>query len=259
MIFIPLVILQLWLAHALVFFPHEFAHSFTAWLLGWKANPLALNYGTPSLAVVLAQFGINENVNYQPIFSSGNGWVAGIIAASGMVIGNMLVTFFLSLWLYRMAHRRHLPIFGMLLYWTTVASVGNFWDYVPIRVFATSGDMFTIAKGFACSPWLVLLVLGIPTAIALVYLFQKFQAKALMWFFPDSKVKRGLMIILTAFAIFGFYGAAGWAEDCGPESRWLSKFSVLILAPLMMIYGLWNDRKSVQIKLGVGDHKKSQY
>ncbi len=34
-----LAILQLWFAHAIGFMIHEYAHSFTAWLLHTKANP----------------------------------------------------------------------------------------------------------------------------------------------------------------------------------------------------------------------------
>jgi hypothetical protein len=30
---------------------------------------------------------------------------------------------------------------GMFAYWATVASVGNFLDYVPVRTFTTEGDM----------------------------------------------------------------------------------------------------------------------
>lgn len=29
----------------------EFSHSLTAWILGWKSNPLALNYAQPSVVV----------------------------------------------------------------------------------------------------------------------------------------------------------------------------------------------------------------
>ena len=48
----------MWAAHACVFFAHEYAHSFTAWLLGWKSNPLALHYPRPTPVVLLLQFGI---------------------------------------------------------------------------------------------------------------------------------------------------------------------------------------------------------
>jgi hypothetical protein len=42
---IKLVVLIL-VSHAIAFFCHELAHSVTAWLLGAKADPLALNYGS---------------------------------------------------------------------------------------------------------------------------------------------------------------------------------------------------------------------
>jgi hypothetical protein len=31
-----------WCAHTVGYLVHEYAHSFSAWTLGWKANPLAL-------------------------------------------------------------------------------------------------------------------------------------------------------------------------------------------------------------------------
>jgi len=66
--FLGLLIVQLWAAHACVFFAHEFAHSFMAWILGWKSNPLALNYAHPTLTVLLIQLGIDQNVDELPIF-----------------------------------------------------------------------------------------------------------------------------------------------------------------------------------------------
>jgi hypothetical protein len=44
-----LVVIQLWLAHVIGFLMHEYAHSFTAWLLHYKANPLDLDYGHLSI------------------------------------------------------------------------------------------------------------------------------------------------------------------------------------------------------------------
>ena len=42
---IVVLVFQLWLAHALAYLAHEYAHSFVAWGLRCKANPLARNYG----------------------------------------------------------------------------------------------------------------------------------------------------------------------------------------------------------------------
>ena len=33
------------IVHALAYFHHEYSHSTTAWLLGFKASPFAINYG----------------------------------------------------------------------------------------------------------------------------------------------------------------------------------------------------------------------
>jgi hypothetical protein len=245
-VFIPLLFFQIWLAHALCFFSHEFSHSITAWLLGWKENPLALNYGHLSVAILLAQFGIDENVNYQPIFSTGLGRQAGIIAAAGMVIGNMFITYTLSRWFYRLAKRRNSQTWGMFFYLTAVASLGNLWDYIPIRTFATGGDIHIMTQGFDCSPWLILLVLGVPTMFGLIYFFRKIQPDTLLWLFPNSKTKRGIMIVLTSFGLFSFYGAAGWVDEYGLESKWLSIFSIFVVFPVMTLYGFWHIKKTSQ-------------
>lgn len=54
-LFWPLVLIQLWFAHAIGYLAHEYAHSFTAWIAHSKANPLALNYGHLSLKNILLQ------------------------------------------------------------------------------------------------------------------------------------------------------------------------------------------------------------
>ena len=40
-----LAIFQVWLAHAVGYLVHEYAHSLIAWVCHTKANPLALDYG----------------------------------------------------------------------------------------------------------------------------------------------------------------------------------------------------------------------
>jgi hypothetical protein len=89
---VGLTIIHIWAAHALAFFPHEYAHSIVAWLLGWKSNPVDLDYAHPSLIVFLFQLGINQKVSEAPIFASGHGVDAGLIAVAGIAIGNALVS-----------------------------------------------------------------------------------------------------------------------------------------------------------------------
>jgi hypothetical protein len=217
-VFGVVLILQLWVAHAFAFFSHEYAHSFTAWLMGWKSNPLALYYAHPTLVVFLAQLGINQDVNEAPIFASGHGRDAAIIAAAGMVIGNGLISFSLSRFGYAVAERRNHKGWAMFFYWTTVASLGNFIDYVPVRTFTSDGDMGSIERGFGWSPWIVLLVLGLPAAILLIYFLLRIEPATMSRLFSDDGPKQTLMVLVTAGVLFGFYGAAGLLEG-GPISH----------------------------------------
>jgi len=235
-VFVALVAVQMWAAHAFAFFIHEYAHSFTAWLLGWKGNPLALNYAHPTLLVLLTQLGISENVDYAPIFASGHGRQAAFIAAAGGVIGNALITFPLSRWGYAIAKRRGLRGWAMFAYWVCVASVGNFIDYVPVRTFTNEGDMGTLERGLGWTPWTVLALVGIPTTIALVYFLLRIEPSTLQWLFPYSFPRRIVMVALTAFSLFCFYGAAGWSGG-GPTSHMMSLVSVCAVFPLTALVG----------------------
>ncbi len=241
-VFILFTIILLFILHALAFFPHEYGHSFTAWILGWKENPLALNYGHLSVGNLLVQLDIDENVNYSPIFAGGLGYQAAIIAAAGVVIGNVIITYPISRLGFYKAKERNAKSWGLFFYWFCLASVGNFIDYVPIRTFAHDSDMFTVEKGFGCSPWWVIVVLGIPFTILLFQFFLRFVPAALHWLFPDSTGRRMVMIILTTFIMFGFYGSAGWSE-ADAVSHTMSVISVCVLVPAMIIFNWWYTEK----------------
>ncbi len=234
--FALLIVTQLWATHLIGFFAHEYAHAILAWLLGWKSNPFALHYGHLTAANLLMQGEIDENVNYAPISSAGHGWQAGMIAAAGAAIGNGLVTYPLSLWGYAMARRRDSRTWAMFSYWLCVMSIGNFVDYVPVRTFSFREDMHTVVRGFDCSPWWVLFVLGVPFGIAVVRFFARFAPDALRWLLPESPTRRGVLVCLTAFAVFCFFGAAGLSNS-GAVSHWISVASIYLLFPGMTVAG----------------------
>jgi hypothetical protein len=247
-LFVLVTVLMLWVAHALAFFPHEYAHSITAWLLGWKSNPLALNYGHLNASNLLAQFDIDENVDYAPIFAGGYQHQAGIIALAGLLFGNFLFTYPLSRWGYYYAKQHGLHTWALFFYWLCVASIGNLIDYVPVRTFAYTGDMHTLITSFNCSPWLVMLLLGVPFVVILCHLFFSFAPQALHWLFPVSAGKRAIMVMLSGFAVFGFYGAAGWSA-ADPVSHQISVFSVCVFVPLSIFLGFWlTDRFWLNLK-----------
>jgi hypothetical protein len=234
---IALLLGQLWAAHAVVFFTHEYAHSITAWLLGWKSNPLDLNYAHPTLKVILLQLGIDQNVDERPIFASGHGADAALIAAAGAVIGNGLIALPLSRLAYRRAIQRRRFGWALLAYWCTVASVGNFFDYVPIRTFTLDGDMGSVQRGLGWSPWTLLAIFGVPTLIAMVWLFLRVVPETLRQLFPTSTPRQALVAVVTVGVMFGFYGAVGLLEG-GPVAHRLSTISVDFLLPAAVIAAL---------------------
>lgn len=234
---IGLLIAQLWAAHAVVFFTHEYAHSFTAWLLGWKSNPLDLNYAHPTLKVILLQLGIDQNVNEVPIFTSGHGADAALIAAAGAVLGNGLIALPLSRLAFRAAIQRRRFGWALFAYWCTVASVGNFFDYVPIRTFTLGGDMGSVERGFGWSPWTLLVIFGVPTLIAMMWLFLRVVPSTLRQLFPTSATRQALVAVVTVGVMFGFFGAVGLLEG-GPVSHWLSTVSVELILPVAIVVAL---------------------
>ena len=130
---------------------------------------------------------------------------------------------------------------GMFWYWVCIASLGNLFDYVPIRTF-TDGtdfyqDMYAVERGLGWSPWTLLVVFGIPTALLLGYFVLRIAPETLRWLFPISGTKRGLLAVLTAFVLFDFYGAAGWSSG-GPISHTMSVASVCLLGPVTAVVGV---------------------
>jgi hypothetical protein len=228
-----LVAIQLWFAHAIGFFMHEYAHSFSAWLMHYKSNPLDLNYGHLSINNILWQSDIDENVDYAPIFAGGRGPLASLIAVAGVLIGNG-ITYVVSRLLYTRAKQRKMPAWAMFFFWICVMSVGNFLCYVPVRTFTTHADMATTAKGLNVSPWVIALVLGIPFAFALWHFLAKILPDAEAFLFPESLLSQRVLVLLTTFLLFVFFGNAG-IHGYGSISHGLSVVSAFILFPVVTI------------------------
>jgi len=225
-------VVLLWFAHALGYFLHEFAHSFTAWILGFKANPLALTYGHLSGANVLMQAEVEENVDYDPIFAAGKGMLAALIAGAG-VLAN--VAFYLgSRKLYSTCKRFDWKPAGLFSVLFCLMNAGNFLDYVPVRTFATHGDMATLERGLQISPWWVAVVAGIPFAWAIWQFFHSLLPDARMLLFSNSQLRQIALVVTSSFMMFGYYGSSG-LHGYGEICRRISFFSVLAVLPAALI------------------------
>ncbi|WP_244894988.1 hypothetical protein [Acetobacter indonesiensis] len=153
------IFLSVILAHAIDFFLHEFAHSFTAWALGWKDNPFALNYGKPTIDNILMQQQIDENVRYTPIFAAHSGIQGALIAAAGPLIANgggSIICGHVLRAIGRQPLQTVWSITGMWLFtWLAAFNVFNVWSYAPLRALSSHGDMALIAEGLGVPNWLI--------------------------------------------------------------------------------------------------------
>jgi len=229
----------LWLiAHAMGYLSHEFAHTFCAVGLGWKRDPFDLDWGTASPMNLILQQEVDENVDYAPVFASGHAIDAGLIALAGAALGNLVMSLALGLVAYAMARKRDLVAAGCFAYWLVTMSVGNLLSYVPLRVFTSHADMHTVQLGFGWMPMQLLLFVGTPFFIAVLWFFLSFQPKALRSLFPESTSRRYVMVLLTSATVFGFFSMGG-LSGYGETSHTLSLGFMLGLFPLSLLLGLF--------------------
>lgn len=229
----------LWLlfTHAFVFFLHEYSHAFLAWGLGFKDNPLALDYGNADLSNLLLQQQIDENVDYDPIFAAGHGFQAAAIALAGVLFGNALVYLVIHGALVRFGSR--LGRGGTLFFfWSAVMAAANCWSYAPIRTVTTHADMFTAAKGLGISVWLML---PLATAVSLAILWACFRrllplvVDTLLRLPPSQSVFVRATAASLVFAVFGSVAIGG---NYGDTSAVFSILSIFVVQPLVLMASL---------------------
>lgn len=200
-------LLTIVLAHHAAVIAHEYAHSFMAWALGYKSDPLVITWGGRSIANALLLINIGERVDYAAMFAHGDGPAAALVGFAGPGLANGTL-YLLSLWLLqRPAVRRNTLLFGFV-FWFNFMNVGNFFDYVPIRTFAPSGDIAHIVQGLVIPAWIALVVLGIPTALAMWFFFARTLPRALGRM-AESTFQRAGVVTLSVLIMFGYFGLVG--------------------------------------------------
>lgn len=207
----PLFIL---VSHYLVVFSHEYMHSFMAWFLGAKSNPLSLQYGGTSWLNILLLANIDENVNYNFLLSSGHGYQVALIAFAGVGIANALL-YIISLFLLKNPEIKQRIFLYYFLFWFNIMNLGNFYDYVPIRTFVTHGDVYHFVKGLNVSPWIVYFIAGYAVAL----LIRQFFVKTLISAYIDLKITsitgKVALLSICVFILFGFFGGFFYAFHLG--------------------------------------------
>jgi hypothetical protein len=233
------------IAHYTAVLPHEYAHSFMAFALGYKSDPLVIHFGGRSITNLILLINIDEQVNYAPMFAQGAGWAAALVGFAGPGLANGML-YLLSLFLLRRPAIRSNGFPFMFVFWFNFMNVANFYDYVPVRTFATHGDIAHITQGLGISAWTALVVLGIPTAIAMWFLFTHTLPQALGRLAPDSLSRQAFIVNLSVVIMFGYFGLAGFV-GYGEPSHTLSMLSLCVI-PIMLIF-CWPSRRWMRARV----------
>jgi hypothetical protein len=223
------------IAHAGAYMTHEYSHSFVAWALGWMRDPLALDYGHPMLYNILFLGDIGDNVQYDPIFAGGHGVLASVIALSGTVIGNGLLYFILYFIATMDAVASNRALLSAV-YWIGVMCAGNVWGYVPIRAITSHADIAIAAKGFGVPTWVQFPFLIVPALYVVYHFFCRMVPRCLWLISAGSKINMALVIALTAYWFFAFFGGDGTDGSYGLVSQLLAITSKYFLFPLAVMW-----------------------
>ena len=222
-------------AHALAYLTHEYAHSVTAWALGWMEKPFGIDYGPATVYNFIFLGDVSDNVQYDPIFASGHGVAAATIALAGPFLGNGLLYFAVSaLASRRSVNSRH--YLSMFLYWLALMCAANVWSYVPIRAITTHADIALAAKGFGISTVALFPFVMLPSAIITGHFLTRLFRAHYQRIAAGSIVNFVVLTAFTGFWYFSFFGGDGIGGSYGLVSQVLSIASRYLLFPLCVAH-----------------------
>jgi len=158
------------LTHYAAVLPHEFGHSLMAWILGWKANPLAIHWGAPTVFNILTLIEIDEAVDYDNAFAAGARQAVTAIALAGPIFANATL-FAVSRWLWARKCTTLGVVAAQALFWFIFMNLVNLYVYIPIRTFSPTGDVAHFVQATDISPWAIYVIGGSIVAVATVDFF----------------------------------------------------------------------------------------
>lgn len=227
------------LSHYAAVLPHEFAHSFMAWALGRKDNPLAITWGGDSLTNMLLLTGIDENVNYRNVFAQGPASYVAWIAFAGPGIANGAL-YLLSLAWLKHAWLQTRPILFYFVFWFNFMNLANLYDYVPIRTFSARGDVANFVHGLGISPWYVYSVGGYLVGTAIVGFLRRGLMRAYECLGLQTTAARSSLMACSVAILFCYFSLPGFRA--GDEISFFISASSWIVVPAVL-FACWPARQ----------------
>jgi hypothetical protein len=207
---------------------HEHIHSTTAYLLGRMADPRAIVWGNP-----LTLDGWDEGVSYSILFSSGLGTDAAIIAIMPLIFHAVVVTCGLLLLLSPILAKRKWGFH--FVFWLVIVNLMELIAYMPMRAFASNGDIGNINHGLGLSPW-ALFFLGTPLILIWLYLlFFQVLPRANVIIAGDSQPVRYALLFLSAFFVFDWRSIFRVVLMPFPGTEWIIGFAMVSSCVLVIV------------------------
>jgi hypothetical protein len=201
----PLLIL---LAHDAAVLPHEFGHSFMAWALGIKSDPLVIRWGGTSLANMLLLVHIDENVDYSAALHAGKNWQVALAAFAGPGLANGGL-YLASRWTLAKRPSRS-PLATWCLFWFLFMNLANLFDYVPIRTFSPWDDVAHFRWATGVSPWVVYIIGGYAVLAAIIDFYRRVLPLSLNATGLDQPVQRAGILLIVTMLLFGYFAIPGF-------------------------------------------------
>jgi hypothetical protein len=216
------------LTHDLAVLPHEFTHSFLAWILGIKSDPLDIDWGGTSIGNILLLLHIDENVDYQAALAAGD-----TVALSGPLLANGGL-YLLFRWLIGRRAVRSRPVLSYAVFWLVVMNLANIWCYIPMRAFADDGDIRHFIWATDASPWLMYIIVGYLVVWGLIDFYHRVVPLALESATISPPPARAIVLIEATTVIFGYFAIPGFLES-DPVSQVIAGTSALMIPPIVLL------------------------
>lgn len=245
LIFILLTFLFFILSMWVSVLPHEYAHSFVAWIYGYKSNPFDIHYGEFTWQNIIFVHGINENVNYSLMNLRGDHFAMGLAAFAGPGITTVCM-YALSLFLLRLQSvKRHSYLFYFLS-WVSVMNLAELISYFVVRVFAEQDDSGIFEYAWGISPWLVFCIGLIILYFGVKYLYNTLLGELYLRLKLKSVSAEALILILFTFFLFGHVAVRMLLSPSGLFANVLSAIFFIIAIILIIFY--WPTRYTYFLK-----------
>jgi len=191
-------ILSMWVS----VLPHEYAHSFVAWMYGYKSNPFNIHYGEFTWQNIIFIHGINENVNYSLMNSRGDYFAMGLAAFAGPGIATVFI-YALSLFLLHFQSIKRHPYWFYFFCWVSVMNLAELISYSVVRIFVAQDDSGIFEYAWGISPWIVFCIGIMILYFGTKYLYNTLLKEIYLRLELKSVLANALILIFFTFVLFG--------------------------------------------------------